>query len=126
MKGTDYRRLIDEQAAKSGTDPAEALGEFRKLVCQIDNQRELGAVCQEQKRALSAHYDYHLKHIPLPEGVELIPQDRLSEKYGFWKNLQRRANQSTAILTRKANGLLGGTYLKTTNRSRPSGGGEDA
>jgi hypothetical protein len=126
MKGQDYRKLIEDTARANGTDPAEALEEFIALVRQIDNHREHGAVCQEQKQELSAHYDYHLKGIPLPEGVEPIPMPQLSRKYGFWKNAQKRANQSVAILTVRANKLLGGDFLKTTNRSRPKGGGEDA
>jgi hypothetical protein len=126
MRGTDYRTLVQEQAAKSGKDPAEALREFIDLVRQIDDQRELGQLCQERKQELSKHYDYHLKHIPLPDGVEPIPMPRLSKKYGVWKNRQKKANQSVAVLTRMANAILGGTYLKTPNRSRPQGGGEDA
>lgn len=126
MNGADYRRLIAEQAEATGTDPAEALREFVDLVRQIDDQRELGQLCQERKQELSKHYDYHLKGIPLPEGVEPIPQPRLSKKYGVWKNRQKKANQSVAILTIRANKLLGGDFLKTPNRSHPKGGGDDA
>ncbi len=126
MKGSEYRKLIEEQALATGADPAVALEEFRELVRQIDDQRELGQLCQERKQELSKHYDHHLKGIPLPEGVEPIAMARLSKKYGVWKNRQRKSNQSCAILTRQANGLLGGNYLKTPNRSRPNGGGDGA
>lgn len=126
MKGNDYRRLIEEQALAAGTEPAKALAEFRDLVRQIEDQRELGQLCQERKQELSKHYEHHLKGIPLPEGVEPIPMARLSKKYGVWKNRQRKSNQSTAILTCRANKLLGGNYLKTTNRGRPNGGGGNA
>lgn len=126
MKGTDYRQLIEDEATKSGTDPAEALKEFRELVRKIDAQREMGAVCQEEKLKLSAHYDFHYKHIALPEGVEPIPLDRLSERYGVWKHRQRKANQSVVILTSQVNKLLPkDTQLKTPNRSHPKGGGDD-
>jgi len=137
MKGTtDYRKLIEDQARENGTDPAEALREFIDLVQKIEDQRELGQLCQERKQELSKHYDYHLKSIPLPEGVEPIPMPRLSKKYGVWKFRQRKANQSSAILTRQANKFLPeGNYLKTPNRSHPKtdpstlgaveGGGDD-
>lgn len=126
MKGHDYRELIRSTALANGTDPDEALAEFVELVRQIDNHREHGAVCQEQKLELSKHYDYHLKGIPLPDGVEPIPMTHLSKKYGFWKHSQKKANQSVAILTIQANKLLGGSYLRTPNGSRPKGGGDDA
>ncbi len=126
-KGLDYRKLIEDTARANGVDPAQALEEFRDLVRRIDDQRELGELCQECKQELSAHYEHHLKGVPLPEGVEPIPMARLSKKYGVWASRQKRANQSVAILTIRANKLLPAEcQLRTPSRPRRQGGGEDA
>ena len=119
MKGPDYRRLIVEQASKSGADAEEAYAEFLDTARQIREHREEGLRLQERIEELYPMFAHYRKGEPYDAPSELLSEEQLKVCYGNLKGRQRFENKCVAILTRRGNRLLGGQYLKTTDRSKP-------
>jgi hypothetical protein len=125
MKGLDYRKLIVEQASKTGADAQEAYAEFLDVARQIREHRDEGVRLQERIEEFYPMFAHYRKGEPYNAPSELLSEEQLKVCYGNLKGRQRFENKCVAILTRRGNRILGAQYLKTTDRSKPKSGERD-
>lgn len=107
MTTEEYRRLIQQQALKSGEDPDEALREFTEVI------RQMNAAKNESERTftllleLGRQYSWYRNGEPY-DPAKLLDEKELGRRYAQTKARLRSVNRTLSIRCKQADALLGG------------------